>query len=293
MCRLYGFLANEPTRVECSLIKAQNALLKQSGGDSEGLTHGHGWGVADYSDGVPFIEKQAWAAYHGEHFMKNAARIYAHAGIAHVRRATVGPAAIENTHPFAHGVWMFAHNGTVPNFDLIRVQMLENMDPLHRTEIKGVTDSEHVFRYLMTLWERDPARPLTETLRIGVEDVVKWCHATNPTRAVGLNILWTDGKRMVGSKINRTLWYIERRGVVPCDICGQTHVHHSIGEEYMSVEVASEPITHERWREVSNGTVFTVDPDYRLNIHPLSSPVMDALKGVEAFDAPASSEAAR
>ena len=75
MCRLYGFRANEPTRLECSLVRAQNALMAQSMGDREGLTHGHGWGVAEHPDGVPFVEKQVWAAYHGEHFKKTAARV--------------------------------------------------------------------------------------------------------------------------------------------------------------------------------------------------------------------------
>src|SRR5919108_629070 len=46
MCRLYALRANEPTRVECSLVRAQNALMAQSRGDREGLIHGDGWGVA-------------------------------------------------------------------------------------------------------------------------------------------------------------------------------------------------------------------------------------------------------
>lgn len=53
MCRLYGFRAAEPTRLECSLVLAQNALMTQSQRDREGLTHGHGWGVAEHPDGVP------------------------------------------------------------------------------------------------------------------------------------------------------------------------------------------------------------------------------------------------
>ena len=111
MCRLYGFHATEPTRLECSLVRAQNALIAQSIKDREGLTHGHGWGVAEHPNGVPFVEKQAWAAYDGEHFQKTAARLYSRMAIAHVRRATVGPPGLENTHPFVHGVWLFAHNG--------------------------------------------------------------------------------------------------------------------------------------------------------------------------------------
>ena len=281
MCRLYGFMANEPTKVECSLVHAQNALMEQSRMDQAGLVHGHGWGVAEHPDGVPFVEKQVWAAYHGEHFKKTAARVYAKNVIAHVRRATVGPASIENTHPFVHGVWLFAHNGTVPNFDQVRERLLVELDTLHRTEIGGSTDSEHVFRYLMTLWEHEPERPLMETLRTGVEHIIAWCREIDPDRAISLNLLWTDGRQLVGSRLNRTLWYLERDGIVPCEICGEPHVHHDPKQHYRAVEIASEPITHENWLQVPNGTVFTVDPDFRLHIEPLGSEAITAAEGAE------------
>ncbi len=285
MCRLYGFRANEPTRVECSLVHAQNALMAQSRMDREGLTHGHGWGVAEHPDGVPVVEKQAWAAYHGEHFKKTAARVYARTVIAHVRRATVGPPGLENTHPFVHGVWLFAHNGTVPNFDKVRDRLLEELDPLHRTEIRGGTDSEHVFRYLLGLWERDPGRPLMETLRLGLEQIIAWAREIDPDRKISLNVLWTDGERMVGSRVNRTLWYLEREEVLSCEFCGRSHVHHKAQQQYSAVEIASEPITHESWLQVPNGTVFAVDPDFRLRIEPLGPEAITAAAGAEAVSA--------
>jgi predicted glutamine amidotransferase len=287
MCRLYGLHANEPTKIECSLVRAQNALMEQSRKDLAGLTHGHGWGVAAHPDGVPFVEKQTWAAYHGEHFRKTAARVYAKTVIAHVRRATVGPPGIENTHPFVHGVWLFAHNGTVPNFDRVRDSLLEELDPLQRTEIHGSTDSEHVFRYLLTLWEHYPGLPLIETLRLGLERIIDWCREIDPNKRIGLNVLWTDGERMVGSRLNRTLWFLERDGIVPCEICGQPHVHHSPKQHYRAVEIASEPITHERWLQVPNGTVFSVDPDFRLNMVPLSAKALAAAEGAETSEAKA------
>jgi glutamine amidotransferase len=274
-------MANEPTKVECSLVHAQNALMEQSRGDREGLTHGHGWGVAEHPNGVPFVEKQAWAAYHGEHFKKTAARIYAKSVIAHVRRATVGPPSVENTHPFVHGVWLFAHNGTIPNFDQVREPLLAELDPLHRTEIRGSTDSEHLFRYLLTLWEHEPERPLIETLRMGLEQVIAWCRAIDPDQKIALNVLWTNGQQMVGSRLNRTLWYLERDGIVPCEICGQPHVHHNSKQHYRAVEIASEPITHETWLQVPNGTVFTVDPDFRLHIKAFGSATITAAAGAE------------
>lgn len=282
MCRLYGFRANEPTKVECSLVHAQNALMEQSRLDREGLTHGHGWGVAEHPDGVPFVEKQAWAAYDGEHFKKTAARIYAKTVIAHVRRATVGSPGLENTHPFVHGVWLFAHNGTVANFEQVRHRLLEALDPLHRNEIRGTTDSEHIFRYLMTLWQREPGRSLLETLREALEQVIAWSREIDPDRKISLNVLWTDGARMVGSRLNRSLWYLERDEIVPCEICGRSHVHHDAKQPYRAVEIASEPITHEGWLAIPNGTLFAVDPDFRLRIEPFGAEAITAAEGAEA-----------
>ena len=75
MCRLYGFRATEDSKVECTLVHAQNALMVQSREDLSGYSHAHGWGVAIYEDHAPRTEKEAWAAYHGEHFHRTAAAI--------------------------------------------------------------------------------------------------------------------------------------------------------------------------------------------------------------------------
>ncbi|MDH3248724.1 MAG: class II glutamine amidotransferase, partial [Acidimicrobiia bacterium] len=117
MCRLYGFRATQPTRVECTLVHAQNALMVQSRTDATGRSHAHGWGIAVYENHLPSVSREAWDAYQNEAFRDAAARVYSETVLAHVRRATVGAASIENTHPFVHEEWSFAHNGTIPNFD--------------------------------------------------------------------------------------------------------------------------------------------------------------------------------
>jgi glutamine amidotransferase len=273
MCRLYALRASEPTRVECGLVRSQNNLMRQSAGDAEGRTHAHGWGVADYQDQLPVIEKQAWAAYHGEQFAKRAARVYARTVIAHIRAATVGAPAMENTHPFAFGRFTFAHNGTVPNFDRVRPLILEQIDPLHRVEIRGQTDSEHVFHYLLTRMDRHPELPLLQVVRQGLEQVVAWAHAIDPDQRIGLNVVFSDGEQLVGSRLNRSLWFLERDGIVECGICGRTHVQHTADTSYRAVELASEPLTpDEPWKGVPNASVYAVDPDYALNFEPLHLP---------------------
>ena len=270
MCRLYAMRANEPTRVECSLVHAQNALMQQSQLDAEGLVHGHGWGVADYRNGMPLIEKQTWAAFHGEHFKKTAARVYAHTVIAHVRRATVGGTSIENTHPFQHGKWLFAHNGTIPHFLEVRDRMMPEIDPLLQNDIKGTTDSEHVFYFLLTLRLRHPEVGLRELVAIGLNRVRRWCADVDPEARVGLNIVLTDGAELVGSRLGRTLWHLRREKVFTCNICGRSHVHHDVGADYRVVEIASEPITDDYWEEFDDGVVYSVDEDYYLLVEPLA-----------------------
>ncbi len=264
MCRLYAFRANEPTRVECSLVHAQNALIEQSRGDEEGLVHGHGWGVADYKNGLPLIEKQSWAAYDGEHFQKRASQIYAKTVVAHVRLATVGEPSIANTHPFHNGPWVFAHNGTLPKFALVRDKMLPHIGPFYLNEIKGTTDSEHIFMYLLTLWRQNPDIPLIELVTQGLGQIITWCREVNPQAQIGLNIVLTDGYQLVGSRYGRTLWHVERERILECAFCGKSHVHHKTGAHYQAYEVASEPITDENWHEMPDRTVYEVDEDFQL-----------------------------
>lgn len=271
MCRLYAMRANEPTRVECGLVRSQNALMAQSRSDMQGGMHGHGWGVADYPDGVPIIEKQTWAAFEGEHFAKAAARVYAHTVVAHVRRATVGTVSSENTHPFHHGRWIFAHNGTLPAFEEVRFRLLEHMDPLHRSEIAGETDSEHVFRYLLSLFLRHPEAGLHDTVRRGLDQVIAWCSDAAPGKQIGLNIVLTNGEALVGSRLNRSLYQLRRDRLHVCAICGKTHVHHESQRPYRAVEVASEPVTQDEvWTEVPNGVVYHATPEFTLERKPLA-----------------------
>ena len=277
MCRLYAMRANEPTRVECSLVHAQNALMQQSVKDSEGLVHGHGWGVADYRDGVPLIEKQTWAAYHGEHFAKTAARVYAHTVVAHVRNATVGETAIENTHPFRNGRWIFAHNGTIPDFPAVRDLMIDKIDPMLRNDIKGTTDSEHIFYYLLSLEMRHPDRPLREVAGNGLRQIIDWSNRASPGSPVGLNIVLTDGQVLVGSRLGRTLWHLVREEISICKICGQKHVHHDFGRDYRAIEVASEPITDENWQPFSDGVIYSIDDGYHFEIEAIPQSVNPAL----------------
>lgn len=44
MCRLYGLRATEPSKIECQLVHAQDALMERSRENMSGRTHAQGWG---------------------------------------------------------------------------------------------------------------------------------------------------------------------------------------------------------------------------------------------------------
>jgi predicted glutamine amidotransferase len=136
MCRHYGFRANEQTKVECTLVHAQNALLTRSRSDLRGKTHTDGWGIAFYDQERPEVERRATAAFDDVHFNAIAVRLYAKTVVAHVRKSTIGGPSLANTHPFVYESWSISHNGTESGFHQQKnapVPMPSDAGPIEQT----------------------------------------------------------------------------------------------------------------------------------------------------------------
>lgn len=295
MCRLYGFRATHPTRVQCELIEAQNSLMRQSRRDGRGLGNMDGWGLGTVRDGTLRCEREVGPAYESEEYRRDAARIDATTVLAHVRRATVGDPREENTHPFRREGSLLAHNGHVPAFDRVRPRILERMAPELERGIRGTTDSEHVFHLLLSRL-RDRVAPaadepiaeagadveeMAEALHGTIGELRGWCGETTREAdgiprgpdghrldRLALNLLWTVGHSLVGSRFGRSLWYVEREGGHRCEVCGEQHPDPE-PDGYRSIVVASERITDEDWQEVPESSVFVVDEEMRLRARPL------------------------
>ncbi len=259
MCRLYGFCATEPTKVECTLVHSQNALMNQSRSDLAGFDHPDGWGIAAYDNDGPVIERQAWAAYHGEHFKRTAARVYARVVVAHVRGATVGAPSLENTHPFHWRHWSFAHNGTIHHFESMRQRLVDGISNELKPCIKGDTDSEHVFYYALSMIQSEPGAELQDALRTTVQNLDHWSREIDPAKPASANLILTDGKQIAGTRLGRSLHYVKRSGILDCEICGFPHIHHHRRASYRAFVVASEPLTDEHWCEMPERSTWSVD----------------------------------
>src|SRR5687767_15041097 len=198
MCRLFGFRSVIPSMVHRSLVEAENALCSQS------RRHPDGWGVAYYVDGAPHIVKSAASALNDHLFHRVSGIVASETVVAHIRKATVGPTTILNSHPFQYGRWIFAHNGTIPEFEQVRATFMAMIDPKLRRFILGETDSEVIFFLFLTelakhaalsshIESEEVARALSSTVH-QVRDVAD---QRSGIERAALTLLTSDGKTLV------------------------------------------------------------------------------------------------
>jgi predicted glutamine amidotransferase len=221
MCRVFGCVAAEPASIRHELIEAVNPMIRQS------EDHDSGWGMAVYerADGLdPRCVRFAEAAFSDPDFV-DATSIKGRIFNVHVRRATMGGLALENTHPFTLGSYSFGHNGTILRYP----RLLEHPSV---TPPNGDTDSEAFFNFLMTTYDAsDPIGSLREAIQTTVQ--------RSPFS--GLNFLFSDGDRL----------FAYRLGLF------ELHWLHRPGQ----LLVASERLTDERWHTVQQDVLLVLDPD--------------------------------
>jgi predicted glutamine amidotransferase len=221
MCRVFGCVAAEPASIRHELIEAVNPMIRQS------EDHDSGWGMAVYerADGLdPRCVRFAEAAFSDPDF-EDATSIKGRIFNVHVRRATMGGLAPENTHPFCLGSYSFGHNGTI-----LRYPRLLEHPSVPRPN--GETDSEAFFNFLMTTYDAgDPIGSLREAIRTTVQ--------RSPFS--GLNFLFSDGDRLFAYRLGLfELHWLQRPG---------------------QLLVASERLTDEHWHTVQQDVLLVLDPD--------------------------------
>jgi glutamine amidotransferase len=268
VCRLFAVRANQLTRVRESLLASPCSLLRQSGCDRHGLCHDNGWGLGWYEQGRPVRVRAAAAAQQDPRYRATAEALCASTALAHVRRASVGGVSEKNTHPFVHGPWLFAHNGTLQGFavDATRLRRLIPDDLLRC--VQGDTDSEHLFYYL--LGRLGPVAEAADTVAEVVRDSLHTLAGLFPGERASptqLNLVLTDGATLVATRWGHTLFWLERRGAVVAD--GPVEP----SPAYHAVAVGSEPTTTETgWAEVPDRSVLLVRPDLSHAITPITTP---------------------
>ncbi len=272
MCRMFVVHANAPTRATGSLLTAPHSLTTQSCADvEEGLCHQDGWGVGYFVDGQPRRVRSTRAASGDPRYNEAAQTLAATTLLGHVRRASAGSVAERNCHPFVCGRWLFAHNGTLQEFDARKARLLAAIPEHLRHGIEGDTDSEHAFRFILGRLERAAgsleghmdaglaAREMAAAIRQLVE---LFPDSTEPTKC---NFLLTDGRILLVSRWGNTLSWLERSRPEPPIDDGPVDQRAT----YHAIVLASEPTSPEAWKEVPDRALMVVDADLKYTIWPI------------------------
>ncbi len=261
MCRLFVQHASPDHDLHEPLCTAHNALRTQS------HVHPHGWGIAWYGPRGVQIRRGVMPAHADDDFVEAARSARSEIVVAHVRDASIGPVTELNTHPFVHGPWIFAHNGTVARFKdapCVRAAIEAAIDERYRFALRGDTDSERCFYLLLTrLAARVPAgvRPTLEHVRDAMAEALSSIVGIaddGTTKPSSLNFALSNGDVLAVCRHGRTLH------VAP-------HLR-TTG----AFAVASEPIGRGPWSEVPEGGFVGIDAAHRILQGPLTGPLRSA-----------------
>jgi glutamine amidotransferase len=181
--------------------------------------------------------------------------------LGHVRQASVGSLSLVNTHPFASGPWLFAHNGTVTGFATLERQLADETAPELLGRRRGSTDSELVFYWLLTRllapgeYDRVSTAPLEAVageLGRALAVLDERSRRADPQGTPRFNFVLTDGHVLLATRWNHQLEW-------------QTIVRPDGGR---TVLIASEPTAPGAWQELPDHSILAIGGDLSARIHP-------------------------
>lgn len=232
MCRLLGVVASREVDFDFALARAPRSLAALS------PQHPDGWGLAVHArDRGWTLTREASCAGVDARFLDASSHVRGQVLIGHIRRKTVGPTRLENTHPFARGEWVFAHNGTIAEVGVLA----RETSPRRAAEVVGDTDSERYFAWLLSAVDDARAQgggsaAIERALARAAASLARWPHL-GPW-----NFLLSDGRTLYAHRRGRSLFALQRGGPrrTPAWI------------------VASEATTDEPFRELADGALYAV-----------------------------------
>jgi ergothioneine biosynthesis protein EgtC len=283
MCRLLAYLGS-PIVVNKLLYEPKNSLVNQSINAKEieeplnGDGFGIGWYVRDIDDDpVTFVSvNPAWS---NRNLRKLAPKIQTECFVAHVRAASVGEVSESNCHPFQFRNLLMMHNGGVENFSLIKRKIRERLNDELYNWIKGQTDSEHLFAYLLNnLCSTAQASVTPESVMNAFEktfaDLKQMMHDSGIGEPAYLNMVMTDGNFFVGTRYVTdpqqeplTLYHSEGGRYVVED--GISFMRAPEDDDH-AVLVVSEKLTEEKhWTAIPPNHFVVVDDSLQVRVRPI------------------------
>jgi predicted glutamine amidotransferase len=245
MCQLLGMNCNVPTDICFSFTG-----FRARGGLTD--VHRDGWGIAFFENkGVRvFLDHQSSVESPVADLVKNYP-IRSKNVISHIRKATQGAVALENTHPFSRELWgqywIFAHNGNIPVFNPL-------WDGPYRPV--GQTDSEKVFCWML----QEMRREFGDVAPSANEIFKKVTSMSLEIGAKGIfNFLLSNGEFLI-AHCSTQLTHIQRKA--PFSVASLKDQDMTINFNSVTTAndrvavIATLPLTSEKWTDFEPGTIW-------------------------------------
>jgi len=238
MCRLVGYLGDR-IQLDELLYKKERSLYHQSYNPQELKSGGvcaDGVGIGWYDEaGEAFIYRNTVPIWNDPNLEELSHYVKSNCAVGYVRLAGTGESLdISNCQPFRSGKLMFVHNGEIANFqETLYRPIRESLSDSTYRQIKGLTDSEHIFALLLEMWQSSPENTLLEALRATLQKLSDL--AREYDTSFSANVIVSDGKAIAAS---RYAYQIE----VPTLYWSTNDVNHPT-----QLMVASEPLSSGNW----------------------------------------------
>lgn len=285
MCRLLAYMGT-PIIIDKLLYQPKNSLINQSinARELEEPLNGDGFGIGWYVPEVnyePVTFVSVYPAWNNRNLRNLAPKIKTECLVAHVRAASVGDVSESNCHPFQYKDFLMMHNGGVENFTAIKRHLREPLSDELYNWIKGQTDSEHIFAFLLNhlLKTHKTITPetVTDSFEYTFTHLKRLMKENGILEAAYLNMVFTNGLFIVGSRYVTdpneealTLYHTEgSRYVCEDGVCHMADPD----EKDEAVLVVSEKLTDikQDWKEIPRNHFVIVDQSLKVDIKPIKS----------------------
>jgi glutamine amidotransferase len=208
MCRLMAYKGT-PIVLDKLLYQPKNSLINQSlhAREIEEPLNGDGFGVGWYAPEINFEPATFVSvnpAWNNRNLRNLAPRTKAACMLAHVRAASVGDVSESNCHPFQYKNLLMAHNGGIETFEKVKRHLRHPLSDDLYNWIKGQTDSEHIFAFLLNyLYQHHniiSPEAVVDAFEYTFAYVKKIMAEYGVTEPAYLNMVVTNGLFVVGTR---------------------------------------------------------------------------------------------
>ena len=195
MCRWLAY-AGAPVYLEDLVSKPSHSLIEQSQNAIEAKVpiNGDGFGLGWYdSRPEPGLYREVLPAWNDPNLISLAAQIRSPLFFAHVRASTGTESIRPNCHPFAHGPWLFMHNGQLGGYGILRRRLEALVPDRFYARRQGTTDSELLFLLLLAAGLQDDPIGAIAAMLARVEQEMRAAEVGQPLR---FTAAVSDGRRI-------------------------------------------------------------------------------------------------